>query len=372
MEVGGRGRERDKDDRLTAAAAVTVEDSSAATKDVTAVNTKPTRRYPLASWIAILVLIMLVGVYIFSLSLKQNGMLFGLMQTNMIEKERENPCHDPSIPDTEIPYVHYPTPNTYQRKECACTAVRFFSILSMQRSGSGWFETFLNSHENISSHGEIFSVKERRSNITSITNTLDKLYNLDWFSSAAKNECTAAVGLKWMLNQEYFPGLMKHHREIVEYFNRRGVSVIFLLRRNLLQRYVSVLANAYDSAMKQLNGTHKSHVKKREEAAILAKYKPTIDTKLLIPELKRSDKLAADALVKFKNTRHIVLYYEDVVRNRTKLIEVQDFLKLPKRKLSSRQVKIHTKRLRDHIDNWSDVNNTLKGTQFESFLNGRR
>jgi hypothetical protein len=74
----------------------------------------------------------------------------------------------------------------------------------MQRSGSGWFETLLNSHENISSNGEIFSVKERRSNITAITKTLDKLYNLDWVSSAAKNECTAAVGLKWMLNQVHF------------------------------------------------------------------------------------------------------------------------------------------------------------------------
>lgn len=87
------------------------------------------------------------------------------------------------------------------RKECACTGVRFFAILSMQRSGSGWVETLLNSHPNISSNGEIFSVKERRSNITAITKTLDKLYNLDWYSSAAKNECTAAVGLKWMLNQ---------------------------------------------------------------------------------------------------------------------------------------------------------------------------
>jgi hypothetical protein len=98
----------------------------------------------------------------------------------------------------------FPFLNFFARKECACTPVRFFAILSMQRSGSGWIETLLNSHENISSNGEIFSIKERRSNITSITKTLDKLYNLDWLSSAAKNECTAAVGLKWMLNQVIF------------------------------------------------------------------------------------------------------------------------------------------------------------------------
>lgn len=79
----------------------------------------------------------------------------------------------------------------------------FFAILSNQRSGSGWFETLLNSHINVSSNGEIFSVKERRENASSILQTLDRVYNLDWFSSASKNDCSAATGLKWMLNQVY-------------------------------------------------------------------------------------------------------------------------------------------------------------------------
>lgn len=71
----------------------------------------------------------------------------------------------------------------------------------MQRSGSGWFETLLNNHTNVSSNGEIFSVKERRSNASSILSTLDRVYNMDLFTSASKNECSAAVGFKWMLNQ---------------------------------------------------------------------------------------------------------------------------------------------------------------------------
>lgn len=87
------------------------------------------------------------------------------------------------------------------RAECANTPVRIFAIISMQRSGSGWFETLLNSHINVSSNGEIFSVMDRRKNISSIIKTLDKVYNLDWLSSASKNECSAAVGFKWMLNQ---------------------------------------------------------------------------------------------------------------------------------------------------------------------------
>ncbi|MBA0591727.1 hypothetical protein Gorai_008729, partial [Gossypium raimondii] len=248
--------------------------------------------------------------------------------------------------------------------------------MSMQRSGSGWFETLLNNHTNISSNGEIFSVKVRRSNVSTIFETLDKIYNLDWMSSASKNECTAAVGLKWMLNQalnifghpgdhvklsmtlllqhdnrrkvqreldQLWPsfhkmGLMQHHKEIVEYFNTRGVSTIFLFRRNLLRRMISILANSYDRDAKPLNGTHKSHVHSPYEAAILASYKPVVNVTTLIPSLRQVEETTKKGLEYFKSTRHIILYYEDVVKNHTKLAEVQEFLKVPKRELKSRQI----------------------------------
>lgn len=63
-------------------------------------------------------------------------------------------------------------------------------------------------------------------------------------------------------------GLIEHHKEIVEYFNRRGVSAIFLFRRNLLRRMVSDLANSYDRYAKLLNGTHKAHVHSVEEVSL--------------------------------------------------------------------------------------------------------
>ncbi|GFY89611.1 P-loop containing nucleoside triphosphate hydrolases superfamily protein [Actinidia rufa] len=250
------------------------------------------------------------------------------------------------------------------RAECRCHPVRYFAILSTQRSGSGWFETLLNSHMNISSNGEIFSVKVRRSNISTIVETLDKVYNLDWLTSASKNECTAAVGLKWMLNQ----GLMQHHEEIVKYFNTKGVSAIFLFRRNLLRRMISILANSYDQDAKLLNGTHKSHVHSPHEAEILARYKPTINTTMLIPNLRQVEEMTAKALENFKSTRHITLYYEDIIKNQTKLIEVQDFLKVPRRDLKSRQVKIHKGSLSQQVENWDDIQKALSGTLYESFL----
>ncbi|PNY09265.1 nodulation protein H-like [Trifolium pratense] len=269
------------------------------------------------------------------------------------------------LKQTHIPNIlNYPEPLSFNRNECAPNPVMFFAILSNQRSGSGWFETLLNSHINVSSNGEIFSVKERRQNASSVLQTLDRVYNLDWLSSASKNECSAAVGFKWMLNQ----GLMDHHKEIEEYFKRRNVSVIFLFRRNLLRRMVSMLANSYDSHAKLLNGTHKSHVHSAEEADILSKYKPFINSTSLLKDLKDMEMKSAKALQYYNSSRHMILHYEDLMRNHTKLKDVQEFLGLPEMELTSRQVKIHKGPLSDHIQNWDDVNKALTGTEYESFL----
>ncbi|XP_058089055.1 uncharacterized protein LOC131235809 isoform X2 [Magnolia sinica] len=322
---------------------------------------KPLKKSPTVLRMILLVFAMFCSIYICSICLKQIG---NHVNSKFSIEFPERPCHGKGIQPWEDPYAHYPKPRTYSRGDCECNPVRFFAILSMQRSGTGWFETLLNSHINVSSNGEIFSLKERRSNFSVIERTLDEVYNLDWLSSASKNECSAAVGFKWMLNQ----GLMVYHEEIVEYFNRRGVSVIFLFRRNLLRRLISDLANSYDRYAKLLNGTHKSHVHSPDEAKVLAEYRPNINTTLLISGLKIIEESTAKALEYFRSTRHIILYYEDLINNRTKLLDVQDFLRVPHRDLVSRQVKIHTRPLSNQVINWDDVSNTLTGTQYENFL----
>ncbi|KAI3446016.1 hypothetical protein Pfo_002681 [Paulownia fortunei] len=323
---------------------------------------KHPKKNPLALRMVVLIFVMVCGVFICSICLRQIG---GWSTGRLLSVQvLGRPCEAADIEPSEKPYVHFPKPKTFSRDECACNPVRYFAILSTQRSGSGWFETLLNSHMNISSNGEIFSVKIRRSNMSTIIETLDKIYNLDWLTSASKNECTAAVGLKWMLNQ----GLMQHHEEIVEYFKSKGVSAIFLFRRNLLRRMISILANSYDQNAKLLNGTHKSHVHSPHEAEILASYKPTINTTLLIPNLRQVEDLVTKSLEYFKSTRHIILYYEDIVKNRTKLVDVQNFLRVPQQELNSRQVKIHKGSLSSQVENWGDVEKTLKGTHYQSFL----
>ncbi|KAE8727908.1 Calcineurin-like metallo-phosphoesterase superfamily protein isoform 1 [Hibiscus syriacus] len=304
---------------------------------------------------------MVSGVYICSIRLR---VVTPHTDTKTQTDQKPQQCQTLSIERWEAPFIHFPNPKTFSREECVCNPVRYFVIMSMQRSGSGWFETLLNSHINVSSNGEIMGPSDRRRNASSILENLDKVYNLDWFTSASKNECSAAVGFKWMLNQ----GVMKHHEDVVEYFKRNGVSTIFLFRKNVLRRLVSLLANAHDKEAKLLNGTHKSHVHSPAEAQILAKYKPTINTTRLIPDLKLAEKETAKAIEYFNNTRHIVLYYEDLVKNRSKLREVQDFLRLPYRELRSGQVKIHMSPLSEQVANWDGVLKVLKNTSYDRFF----
>ncbi|XP_024524159.1 uncharacterized protein LOC9643414 [Selaginella moellendorffii] len=259
---------------------------------------------------------------------------------------------------------HYPRPKTYSRGECACTPVHNFVILSTQRSGSGWFETLLNSHPNITSHGEIFSVRPRRHNFSIVSHTLDALYNLDWHNSASKNSCTSVVGFKWMLNQ----GAMEYRSEVSSYFKRRGVSVILLIRRNGLKRLISILANAYDRRQ-PMNGTHVSHVHSEEAADLLASYKPTVDVAFLKNNLDRYDLMIKNALCAFEGTRLLVIYYEDFVKNRKEMQRtVQEFLSVPVMRLRSRQWKIHRGPLSQSVTNWKEVFRELNGTSYQGFL----
>jgi hypothetical protein len=154
----------------------------------------------LAAKLFMLLLLGLSGMYIFFLNVDQR--ISNKRSRKVFSSESRATsvtCHHKN--DHSIP-VHYPQPSSYDRTECVCTPVHNFVIVSMQRCGSGWFEALLNSHPNISSHGEVFLDETKRENFGSIKKILDTIYNLDWKSSASKNDCTSAVGFKWMLNQQ--------------------------------------------------------------------------------------------------------------------------------------------------------------------------
>jgi hypothetical protein len=116
----------------------------------------------------------------------------------------------------------------------------------------------------------------------------------------------------------------------------------------------------------------------------------------LISNIRDVEKYIGDSLDYFNTTRRMILYYEDIIRNRNvlntyecpsdgsitlpvtlmaylcvqALLQVQKFLGVPVRKLVSRQVKIHTRPLPDLVRNWEDVNDKLNGTEYARFLDG--
>lgn len=51
------------------------------------------------------------------------------------------------------------------------------------------------------------------------------------------------------------------------------------------------------------------------QAKALSSYKPTINSTSLIIDLEKVEVMATKALEYFNSTRHIVLYYEDLVKN---------------------------------------------------------
>ncbi|XP_020702527.1 uncharacterized protein LOC110114104 isoform X2 [Dendrobium catenatum] len=280
----------------------------------------------------------------------------------------EKLSHDPKLSESQLRLFNYNKTKAYGREEHGCMPVSLYAIVSTQRSGSKWFEALLNSHDNIRSHGEIFYTVDRKCNMTVIKTVLDKLYSLNWNASTfrrKKKSCMAAVGFKWMLNQ----GILDNHEGIVDYFNHRGVSVILLLRRNHLRRLVSQKANNHDGKVKGLNGAHKAHVSSKQEAEILASYKPKLDAKRLIPALEHMERLATDTLKNFRGTRHMVVYYEDLVQNQTQtMMEVLEFLKVPQRTLISGHVKIHTRPLAQQIENWRVVAKVIKRSKYRRFI----
>lgn len=134
-----------------------------------------------------------------------------------------------------------------------------FVILGMQRTGTSWIETLLDSHPNIRCLGEIFYFSKgrfpfikprgRRTELSyrryieyslnrkvchyiakakMVNNCLDQLYDVPNYS---------AIGFKLMYDQaRQFP-------MIIDYFRKQNVKIIHVVRNNVLKTLVSLVAS---------------------------------------------------------------------------------------------------------------------------------
>ncbi|EPS61432.1 hypothetical protein M569_13365, partial [Genlisea aurea] len=325
-------------------------------------NLRAQKKQPLTLWIIAIILMSFYGMCVHrnDIEIDTTPLVYLLEASNTTLVERS--CNLTGIGPSERPYVHFPIPKTFDRGECGCNPVKYFVILSMPRSGTGWINSMLHSHTNISINSETFFGDDRRKNIVKILEVLKEVFSMDLTNSKNKVECTGAVGFVWMLHQ----GVIAYHREIVGYFKMYGVLSIFLFRRNVLRRHVSMVAASTEQIG---NSTDQYHVESKDQAEILAKYRARINTKALIDVLKRDEELMAKCIEYFGKMPHITLYYEDLLENHEQLLdEVQDFLSMPLQKLSSKQVKIHNGPLLSYVRNWRRVVRTLEGTKYEKYL----
>ncbi|EPS70269.1 p-loop containing nucleoside triphosphate hydrolase family protein-like protein, partial [Genlisea aurea] len=264
---------------------------------------------------------------------------------------------------SESNHIHFPHPSTFNRGECIMNPVRYFVVLSLQRSGTGWFNSLLNSHTNISMYGELFAYRYLKQDIEKTIDTLDKVYNMDLEENITpKNECTSAIGFIWMLHQN----VIRYRNVTVPYIKSNGILPIFLFRKNPLRCIISLAAAVNDETK---NVTEKFHTMSKYEAHVLASYKPTINKVTLVSNIKYMKKQISKCFKLFNDTPHIRIYYEDLLKNPDKwLDQVQDFIKVPRQKLRSDQIKIHNGPISSLVSNWEEIVETLNGTKYQKFL----
>eukprot|EP00897_Mesotaenium_endlicherianum_P002161 jgi/Mesen1/1973/ME000147S01059 len=283
----------------------------------------------------------------------------------------------PELP--EIPYKDpdriprsYPLPQTFSRRECTCVPVHNFVILSMQRSGSTWLETLLDSHPSVRTYDEVFEhgVEQYKHNFSRVREMLDTVYRLDWPTNVKgefiKETCVSAVGFKWMLGQ----GAVEFESDVLQYFRERKVTVLMLLRRNKVRAFVSKMVAMLSPRTNPEGDGIVWNTKADSEAQALATFRPVMDLEYMRGGLYSALELENEGRRAFNgnSTRFMLLHYEDLLQDPKIMDEVQAFLGVPVRPLSSPFKRIYSGSLRDKIQNFDEIQKGLQGTPFEKFM----
>lgn len=237
-----------------------------------------------------------------------------------------------------------------------------FVILTTQRSGSTFFWRYLNQHPELDVSGEIFlnTLNNDKSYSRYRSNSLKRkllhiiyrkqLVNafLTWFfsCSAAYN----AAGFKIMYGQL--------NKQIEQWLFANNVSVIHLIRQNILKTIIS-LATAEKRGVYHVDeGTHIEPVKVK------------LDISTLLPEIKLRCEQIEFYRKKYGTLRYREVIYEDLTRDLTgETLKIFDFLGVENR--TGMQVplgKINPDALEEVVENYDEVKKALIGSGFEEYV----
>ncbi len=237
-----------------------------------------------------------------------------------------------------------------------------FIILTTQRSGSTLLWRYLNGHPNIFACGEMFLAKHGGTNAYAafrkgstkrwlnhyIYNKQNVATYLDHFFSTGQD--FESCGFKLMYGQ--------NNRNIRSWLIKHNVSIIHLIRENILKKIVSG---------ETMKARGVAHIKPNE---MVEDIKIDLDVNMLIPRISAIAKGIRLNSEKFSMLPYLEVYYEDFINDPPGTAEgIFDFLgvtnvsnlEMPLKKVNPDPVELS-------IGNYSEVRMKLLGTPYAKYL----
>jgi sulfotransferase family protein len=221
-----------------------------------------------------------------------------------------------------------------------------FVILCLGRTGSTHLVSLLDSHPRIRCFGELFTHHE---------GTLDEAYVTssrsdpqDYVAHLTAPLTESAVGFKLPLSS------IRAHPNALDLLEPQGMRVVRLSRQNLLALFVSRRLLASTRVPQSTRGDYGDATVMLDPKQCLSVFRKTEEHERYL------DEIAAGKPV-FRIT------YEELVTGQ-QLAEIQRFLGVEPATLRSPFSRIRSRSLAETIENWPEVENALRGSPYERFL----
>jgi LPS sulfotransferase NodH len=242
-----------------------------------------------------------------------------------------------------------------------------FVVLGVSRSGSNLLRDLLNAHSQVVMFGELFRnddslawdcpvndrMKSRSRKILSlIRNDPVKLMDTQVFGRAPAD--VKAVGFKMF----YYHAKGENLSAIWPYLKeRKYIKIIFLKRRNMLKRYVSLVKAKNTNVWRDGTG------KKTEDVKI------TIDYLECLESFEQVQKWEEEFAAFFRDHECIDVVYEYLAQdNEPETKRIQEFLRLEHQDVKPSIYKQSKKSLAETIRNYSELKRRFEGTPWIEFF----
>lgn len=243
-------------------------------------------------------------------------------------------------------------------------------ILTSQRSGSTFLAECLDAHPDVRCYGEVLNGSWVRPpvlvrNYKFTAKAYRYIVSGAWRPIATIERCyghaeTPVVAFQAMYNRVDTPSVRRFLRE------RKDIRVIHLRRENLLKQYVS------KALLTRKRGTSKDRPWSPHATSPVPVVSIRISPDKAIKEMRKVRDLFQEFELFLAGHRKIELVYEQMINGQSlsnaAWAAVSELLEIEPAEAASDQIKINPGDLRPMVENYDELADALKGTEFERFL----